>query len=78
MFIRKGEREKIATTNANKNTIDQIKGTVDDADQEGRICRHFLRASQIQPRSKKFEVWDPEPVEVEIPLMEGEPYPEII
>ena len=53
---------------------------LDNANQKEKICWYFLQASLIQPRSieNSSELWDPEHVEVEIPLMEGEPYPEIV
>ena len=58
---------------ANENIKDNIRRGINDANQNGMICDHFLQASLIHPRQieNSGELWDPERVEVEIPLMEG-------
>jgi hypothetical protein len=63
--------------------IKQIEGEGEyykkDNYDEGIICYHFFRAWQIKPGTVRSGMsYDPERVEIEDPLMHGEPYPEII
>jgi hypothetical protein len=69
-----------AKDNANKDIKDNIEGALNDANQNEKICWHFRKASSIHPRPLKDSglLWDPERVEIEGPLMRGEPYPKII
>jgi hypothetical protein len=83
-------KERTARDNADKNLkhdmddlIKQIEGEGEHYKEnnydEGIICYHFFRAWQIKPGTVTSGMsYDPERVEIEDPLMHGEPYPEII
>jgi hypothetical protein len=75
-----GKRE--ATRMANEDIIEDLQDTAAGATTNaGGICWNFKQAYETKAvkYTKNFgELWDPERVEVEIPLMMGEPYPEII
>jgi hypothetical protein len=87
-LLHKGRAEEKAKNKADghvRSNVASNTGGVEEGKKPSKedttsACYYFWEASQIHPLKipKKILSYDPERVEVEDPLMHGEPYPEII